>query len=68
MILLPENIYGLDIEKVGDFLFVYADNHKLYMINENMPETYWTVMNVSSWDMAGLYVSDGDLYIRSYEG
>ena len=32
MILLPENIYGLDIEKVGDFLFVYADNHKLYKI------------------------------------
>lgn len=68
MIPLPEDIYGLDLEKAGDFLFVYADNHKLYMINESTPDVYWVVATISAWDMEGLYAADGELYIRSCNG
>ena len=68
---LPEDIYALDIEKIGDFLFVYAESangHKLYMIDERTPEVYWIVAAVPFRDIEGLYASEGDLYIRSCNG
>ena len=70
MIPLPEGIYSLDIEKLGEYFFIYAEDetgrHKLYMMKENMLEIYWTVTGISTWDIARLYKANEDLYIRSY--
>ena len=65
---LPEGVYGKDIEVLEDTIFIYTDDNKLYAINKVNPKEYACITEISRENIAALYVAEGDLYIRSYNG
>ena len=65
---LPSEIYGLDIEKVDNYLFVYSDNCNLYLIDEDNTEVIEVVTNIEREDIAGIYSVENELFVRSYNG
>lgn len=67
-ITLPFDLYGLDIEKINENIFVYADDCNLYKINEQNSDNIELVTNISRENIAGIYSVDDDLFVRSYNG
>lgn len=65
---LPSEIYPLDIEVVGDYLFVYADNGDLYSFDESNNQFIEIIANIKKEDIAGVYRGENALFIRSYNG
>ena len=65
---LPSQIYGLDIEKVNDNIFIYADDCNLYKINEYGQDCLELVTTILRENIAGIFRGDNELFVRSYNG